>query len=309
VEIYKSPALLRAGSTIGITAPARKVDAGFVDKSAEIVKSWGVNVVLSRNLFAGSHSYLSGSDEQRLNDLQNFCDDPNIDAILCARGGYGTSRIVDRLDLSNFVKKPKWIIGFSDITSLHLRMMKENVLSIHATMPVLFPRTESASAIESVRAILFDGSAKLMATGSEHNRMGDCEGPVVGGNLSLLVDSLGTATEIDTDNKILLIEEIDEYFYKVDRMLTQLKRAGKFSRLKGLVVGYMTDIKNGELTFASSVEEVVLNAVKDYNFPVTFKFPSGHENPNIAWIEGGRARLSVLKGSSSLVFLPLTANS
>lgn len=309
MNLYKTPPLLKAGSNIAITAPARKIDASYVSKASEILQGWGLSVSVAPNIFAGTHSYLSGNDKQRLSDLQELLNDSTIDAIFCARGGYGSSRIVDQLDFTQFKNKPKWLIGFSDITSIHLKMLSEGFASIHGTMPVLFPREDSVLSLESLRNLLFEGAASLDASPSTFNKLGICEAPVIGGNLSLIVDSLGTATEAVTHDTILVIEEIDEYFYKLDRMLNQLKRAGKLKKLKGLVIGHMTDIKNGELTFAANVQEVVLNIVKDYSYPVAFQFPTGHENPNLAWLEGGVARLSVSDTGSSLRFSPLTKSS
>ncbi|HEY0739829.1 MAG TPA: LD-carboxypeptidase [Chryseosolibacter sp.] len=304
METFITPPLLLPGDKIAIVAPARKIDMALVDRSVAILQEWGLQVLLSENLSSASHSYLSGTDAQRLADFQRALNDDSIRAILCARGGYGSTRIIDSLDLSNVIRKPKWLIGFSDITSIQLLFLSERIKSIHATMPVLFSRSESVVSVESLYKLLFNGVANLSAASSQFNRPGQAEGIVVGGNLSLIADSLGTQTEITTDNRILIIEEVDEYFYKIDRMLTQLKRAGKLSRLHGLVVGHMTDVKNGELTFASRVEEVVLNAVAEYHFPVAFNFPTGHENPNLAWVQGGHATLSVSADSSELRFSP-----
>lgn len=308
VEPFRSPQLLKPGDKIAIVAPARKIDRSLIDRSVDILQEWGLQVVLSDNLFSAKHSYLSGSDEERLLDLQNALNDKSIRAVLCGRGGYGSSRIVDKLDLSAVIQQPKWLVGFSDITSLHLRFLSEHLQCIHGTMPVLFPRAESALSVESLRKLLFNGVASLSANSSAFNRIGEASGVVVGGNLSLLVDSLGTATEISTNNRILVIEEIDEYYYKVDRMMTQLKRAGKLENLAGLVVGHMTDIKNGELTFANGFEEIILNSIAEYKYPVAFKFPTGHENPNLAWIQGGFAALHVSDENSSLKFQPIREN-
>lgn len=290
------------GDKIAIVAPARKIDRNLVDRTIEILQDWGLQVVLSQNISAASHSYLSGTDAERLSDFQNAINDDSVRAILCARGGYGSTRIIDSLDLSNVIKNPKWLIGFSDITSIQLLFLSERIKSIHATMPVLFPRAESLVSVESLRKLLFSGVSHLSAAPSQFNRLGQSEGIVVGGNLSLIADSLGTQTEISTDNRILVIEEIDEFFYKIDRMLTQLKRAGKLAKLRGLVVGHMTDVKNGELTFANGVEEIVMNAVSDYSFPVAFNFPTGHENPNLAWVQGGLATLTITNSISELRF-------
>jgi muramoyltetrapeptide carboxypeptidase len=309
VENFISPPLLSQGDRIAIVAPARKVDRSLIDRSVEILQEWGLQVVISENLFSSRHTYLSGTDEERLHDLQGAINDPTIKAVLCGRGGYGSSRIIDRLDLSAILDNPKWLVGFSDITSLHMRFLSERLLCVHATMPVLFSRPESMVSVESLRKLLFNGVSSLSAQPINENRLGESQGIVVGGNLSLITDSLGTGTEISTNNRILIIEEVDEYYYKIDRMMTQLKRAGKLSNLRGLVVGHMTDIKNGELTFAGSVEEIILNAVSDYNYPVAFKFPTGHENPNLAWPQGGTATLSVSNNGALLKFLPLRSNS
>lgn len=300
--MFKTPPLLAAGDKIAIVAPARKIDRSLVERSVEILQEWGLQIVLSENLFSSKHSYLSGTNAERLSDFQNALNDQSIKAILCARGGYGSTRIVDAIDLSTMIAKPKWLIGFSDITSIQLLLLSERIKSIHATMPVLFPRPESLVSTESLRKLLFNGMAHLSADRSDYNRQGDTQGIVVGGNLSLIVDSLGTATELSTENRILIVEEVDEYFYKLDRMMTQLKRAGKLSGLRGLVVGHMTDIKNGELNFASRFEDVILEAVSEYNYPVAFNFPTGHENPNLAWVQGGEAILSVTKTDASLRF-------
>jgi muramoyltetrapeptide carboxypeptidase len=303
VELFKTPLLLNPGDKVAIVAPARKIDRSLVERSVEILQEWGLQIVLGKNLFSSKHSYLSGTDSERLSDFQNAINDNSIRAILCARGGYGSTRIVDAVDLSAMIANPKWLVGFSDITSIQLLLLAERVKSIHSTMPVLFPRAESLISTESLRKVLFNGVASLSAESSAFNREGEEQGIVVGGNLSLIVDSLGTATELSTENKILVIEEVDEFFYKVDRMMTQLKRAGKLSTLKGLVVGHMTDIKNGELNFASCFEEVILNAVSEYTYPVAFNFPTGHENPNLAWIQGGTASLKVAATEASLKFL------
>lgn len=308
VEIFKTPPLLLPGDKIALVAPARKIDRALIDKSVEILQEWGLQIVAGKNLFSTQHFYLSGTDVERAADLQQAISDDSIKAILCARGGYGSTRIIDRIDLTPMIKNPKWLIGFSDITSIQLLLLSERIKSIHATMPVLFPRTESVVSVESLRKLLFNGVANLSADSSQFNREGVVNGIVVGGNLSLIVDSLGTASEISTENKILIIEEVDEYFYKLDRMLTQLKRSGKLSILRGLAVGHMTDIKNGELTFANRFEEVVLNAVSEYGFPVGFNFPTGHENPNIAWVQGGTASFEVNRSGASLTFASFRSN-
>lgn len=296
------PELLKAGDTVGILAPARKINRSEVEYATGIFDSWGLRTVVSDNIFSEHHSYLSGSDDERLSDFQKFLDDSSINAIVSARGGYGSTRIVDRIDYSGLLKNPKWLIGFSDITAFHLKFHKLGVASIHGTMPVLFPKREAAQSVESLRKVLFTGACAMEAQPSRDNREGKVSGVVVGGNLSLIVDALGTRSEPDTNNKILILEEIDEYLYKVDRMMTQLNRTGKLKNLKALVVGHMTDIKDGELSFGENVQEIIRHAVSRYSFPVGFRFPTGHENPNIAWINGGVATLEVTELKSSLVF-------
>jgi muramoyltetrapeptide carboxypeptidase len=296
------PKLLQPGDRIAVIAPARKVSSTDITVALEILKSWNVELILGENLFTDQHSYLSASDENRLDDFQRALDDPTINAIVCARGGYGSTRIIDSLDFTKFKKNPKWITGFSDITAVHLKIATQQIQSIHGTMPVLFPKEGARVSIESLKSLLFTGNVTLNAEFNSYNRLGKSAAYVVGGNLSLLVDSIGTGNEIQTHENILVLEEIDEYFYKVDRMITQLKRSGKLKNLKGLVIGHMTEIKESTLPFKESIETIIMNAVSEYDFPVGFNFPTGHENPNCAWIHGGKAQLSVTEKGSNLSF-------
>jgi muramoyltetrapeptide carboxypeptidase len=296
------PPVLKKTDTIGIVAPGRKLDEETVNASIPIIESWGFKVKLGKNIFSAKHSYFSGTDTERLNDLQTMLDDDSLKAIICARGGYGTTRILDQLDFSLFIKKPKWICGFSDITALQLKLQTLDVKSIHSTMPVLFSKPESIASVESLRKILLGGSISLEATNDKRNITGVAQGNLIGGNLSLIVDSLGTSTEIDTKNKILVIEEVDEYLYRIDRMMVQLKRAKKLHHLSGLVVGHLTEMKDTELPFGESAEEIILHHVHDYNYPVGFNFPVGHENPNLPWIQGSSATLTVASEKSTLSF-------
>jgi len=297
------PPYLKPGDTVGITAPARKVKPEDMEGVEKLFSSWGLKTVFSKNLYSNSHNYLSGTDQERTFDLQNFLDDPSIHAIFCARGGYGTTRIVDNLSFQNLAKNPKWIIGFSDITALHLKLIRNDIESIHGTVPLLFSQSDSKNSVESLRKVLFGHGFTLNAKVDFKNVNGSVSGKLVGGNLSLVLDSLGTADEIETNDKILVIEEIDEYKYKLDRMLMQLKRAGKFDKLIGLVVGHLTSIKDGQLPFGESVEEIILQHTGDYRFPVGFNFPTGHENPNLAWINGGDSFLKITSSESILTSL------
>lgn len=296
------PQFLQLGDKVAIVAPGRKLDQASVDAAAIIMQNWGLNVLFGKNLFNSHHSYLSGTDEERLYDLQAALNDSSIKAIICARGGYGTTRILDQLDFTAFTKKPKWICGFSDITALHLKLQTLGMQSIHSTMPVLFTKEESTVSVESLRSILFGKAAALTAPPSAHNIHGDASGKVVGGNLSLIVDALGTASEISTENKILILEEVDEYVYRLDRMLVHLKRAGKLKNLSALIIGHMTDIKEGELPFGETVQQLIRYHIREYNYPVAFNFPTGHENPNMAWVQGASATLEVTIENSVLRF-------
>lgn len=296
------PDLLKPGDKVAIVSPARKLGSADVTFAANTIASWGLEVVLGKNIFSSAHSYLSGTDRERLEDLQTMIDDASVKCVICARGGYGTTRILDALNLNALSTHPKWIIGFSDITALHLKLFKDEFVSIHATMPVLFARQESASSVESLRRLLMQGESSIECGPSSFNLAGKRAGRLIGGNLSLIVDSIGTATDPDTHGKILVVEEIDEYLYKVDRMMTQLQRSGKLENLAGLIVGHMTDIKDTDLSYGMSVEEIILNAVKDYGYPVAFRLPSGHENPNLAWVHGGEADFVVSAGGASLKF-------
>jgi muramoyltetrapeptide carboxypeptidase len=295
--------LLKPGDKIGIAAPGRKVKPADIEASIEIFEAWRLQVVLAKNLYSNDHSYLAGTDSQRLSDFQSMMDDESIRAIICARGGYGSTRILDQLDFTIFQKSPKWIAGFSDITAFHLRLSKINVASIHSTMPILFSKTDSAESIESLRRILFGEPQPFLVDPYPSNRAGKATGQLIGGNLSLLVDSIGTTNELNTDGKILVIEEIGEYLYKLDRMMVHLKRTGKLNNLSGLIVGYMTDIQDTELKFGETVEEIILNHSSSFQFPIAFNFSIGHENPNMAWIHGAAAQLDVTEHNSSLRYL------
>ncbi|HYI78864.1 MAG TPA: LD-carboxypeptidase [Chryseolinea sp.] len=295
-----TPPLLKAGDKIGIAATGRKINVSNLESARNVFSSWGISAVLGANVFSNAHSYLGGSDSERLSDFQEMLDNPEIKAIACARGGYGTTRIVDALDFSSLYEHPKWIIGFSDVTALHLKLFKAGIKSIHGTMPLLFSDPQSSSSIESLKRCLFGDGNILVANSSSNNRIGKVTAPVIGGNLSLIADSVGTSSDPDTDGKILVLEEIDEYKYKIDRMLIHLKRSGKLDNLAGLVVGYMTDIKDPQLPFGETIEEIVVSKLEKANYPVAFNFPTGHENPNLAWVHGSTMTLDVATTGAQL---------
>lgn len=299
------PKFLSAGNKIGIVAPGRKVSREDMNTALQIFSNWGLKVQLSPNLYANQHSYLAASDESRLSDFQDMINDPDIAAIICARGGYGTTRILDKLDLRPLSVSPKWIVGFSDITALHLKLNVMRIQSIHATMPILFSKEDSLASVNSLRETLFGTTSVMNCDSNNNNRHGSATAEVIGGNLSMLVDSLSTSGDADFAEKILIVEEVDEYFYRIDRMFTHLLRAGKLAGLRGLVVGHFSDLKDTTPGFGQTVEEIILDKVGHFGYPVAFDFPSGHVNPNFAWISGSTMTLNVDAAGSSLT--PLSA--
>jgi muramoyltetrapeptide carboxypeptidase len=297
------PPFLTLGNTVAIIAPARKLDENVALGAKNLLESWGFQVKFGNHLFTQEHSYLSANDANRRIDFQELIEDENVQAIFCARGGYGSTRIVDQLNFDKLLSRPKWIIGFSDITSIHLKLQSIGIESIHGTMPVLFTSEEHKTSVNTLKALLFGTIPCLQAKYDDLNRMGEANAPLLGGNLSLLVDSLGTASALDTRGKILVIEEVGESFYKIDRMLVQLKRANKLSTLAGLVVGHFTDITESTLAFGESIQEIVRHHTLEYSYPIAFNFPIGHYQPNLPFIQGGLAKLSVTPQGSTLLSL------
>jgi muramoyltetrapeptide carboxypeptidase len=276
------PPYLKPGDKIGICATARKVFRLNIEEIAKIIEGWGMKVEFSKNLFGDVNQY-SGTDKERAEDLQHFLDDPEIKAILCARGGYGTLRIIDRLDFTAFKKNPKWVVGYSDITVLHSHIHTNcNIATLHATMPVNFKldlfSTESLRKALMGIAISYETENKT----SVANRPGKGEGQLVGGNLSLLYAMLHSDSDIDTNGKILFLEDLDEYLYHIDRMVLSLKRAGKFRGLKGLIVGGMSQMRDNEIPFGLDAEQIIAEHVEEYDFPVCYGFPAGHDLKNYA---------------------------
>lgn len=277
------PLYLKKGDKIGIVACARKISREEIQPAVDILKSWGLEVVLGNNLFNADNQF-SGTDNERAEDLQQMLDDSTIKAIISARGGYGTIRIIDLLDFSKFKQNPKWIIGYSDITVLHSHIHNLGFETIHATMPINFMVNKEAT--ESLRKALFGEKIEYNFESHPLNRNGKAEGQLIGGNLSLLYALSGSISDIDTKGKILFIEDLDEYLYHIDRMMINLKRSGKLKNLAGLIVGGMTDIKDNTVPFGKTAEEIILDAVKEYDYPVCFNFPAGHIDKNMALIFG-----------------------
>lgn len=287
------PPALKVNDTVAIVAPAGKPDQDLLEAGIAVLQLWGLHVRRGKNIYSQSHGYMAGTDAERLQDLQDMLNDEQISAVFCARGGYGCSRIADELDLNKCLHHPKWLIGYSDITALHLKFLKAGLASIHGEVPVHFARASYAQGVNQLKALLFGESAEIKSAVHQLQRNGFAQGNLVGGNLSLLVDALGTKTDFDSKGKVLVLEEIDEYYYKVDRMLTQLLRAGKLDNLAGLVIGQFSSMKDTKQAFNESVAEIVMHKVSPFTYPVAFNFPIGHEPFNLSWIHGARVALNV----------------
>ncbi len=284
------PPYLKKGDTIGIIACARKISREEMDPAVAILKSWGLEVVLGKNVF-NTDCQFSGTDAERAEDLQTMLNDVSIKAVISARGGYGTMRIIDKIDFTAFKKNPKWLVGYSDITVLHSHIHTLGIETLHATMPINFHK--DAEALESLHKALFGEKINYEISSHPLNRKGIAEGELVGGNLSLLYALAGSSSDIVTTGKILFIEDLDEYLYHIDRMMMNLKRSGKLSRLVGLIVGGMSDMKDNAIPFGKTAEEIILDAVKEYNYPVCFHFPAGHIDKNLALYLGRKVKLEI----------------
>ncbi|MBW4890037.1 LD-carboxypeptidase [Mucilaginibacter sp. HMF5004] len=278
------PPYLKPGDKIAITCPAKKLPKPMTDAVA-LLESWGLEVVLGETVTASFHQF-AGDDALRARDMQRFLDDNSIKAIFAARGGYGTIRIIDDLDFTDFAKNPKWLVGFSDITVLHSHIWANHALqSIHGQMPITIPDA-SATSLKTLKNALFGENIEYDFRSHSENRPGEAEGILIGGNLSLLIAMLGSASDFSYDNKILFIEDVGEYLYSTDRMLRTLKRAGKLTNLAGLMVGGFTEVKDNDIPFGQTIQQIVMEVVKDYNYPVCFDFPAGHIPDNRALILG-----------------------
>jgi muramoyltetrapeptide carboxypeptidase len=296
------PPFLRSGDTIGITCPAGFMTREKALTCIDTLREWGFRVRTGNTLGSDSDNYFSGTDGQRLDDLQAMLDDPDINAILCGRGGYGLTRIIDRIDFSNFRQAPKWIIGFSDITVLHGHIFSNyKIASMHAPMAGAFnDGGDCTPGVMSLRRVLEGDALTYTCPPHPFNRKGNTTGALVGGNLALLAHLVGSVSDIDTKGKILFLEDVGEYLYNIDRMLHQLKRSGKLDRLAGLLVGGFTEWKDTMRPFGATVDEIIRDVVKEYDYPVCFGFPVSHGIGNVALKIGVEYTLTVDSGQSSL---------
>lgn len=291
----KSPPYLKTGNTIGLVCPAGYMPFEKVQECIQALESWGYKVKIGSTIGGTSTNYFSGTDEERLFDLQEMLDDKNIHAIMCARGGYGISRIIDQVNFKRFKKNPKWVIGFSDITVLHSHIYSNyGIATLHAPMAAAFQDREYQNPyVQSLKKALEGEAANYTCAPHALNRFGKAKGELVGGNLALLSHCVGTKSDVDTKGKILFLEDIGEYLYNIDRMMNQLKRSGKLAKLEGLVIGKFTDNKDTDRPFGKNVYDIIYEWIKEFDYPVCFDFPVSHEKENYALKVGGRYMLQV----------------
>ena len=295
-----TPPYLKSGDTIAILAPAGilKGRVETINKAKLLAESWGLKVVLGKNLFKQNYHF-AGTDEERCEDFQNALDNPNIKAIWAARGGYGSVRLLDRLDFTKFKENPKWVVGYSDITAFHNHIHNLGFETLHAMMATSLeePQEQIVETIASYKKALFGETLSYSIPSSKYNRVGVVSGQLVGGNLAIVNSMLGSKSQLNTTDKILFLEEIGEYKYSIDRMLQSLKRANYFNKVKAVMIGDMSLIKKNTTKWGSSIEQLILDAIPK-NIPILFDFPAGHEADNRAMIFGRTVNLSISKGTN-----------
>jgi muramoyltetrapeptide carboxypeptidase len=286
------------GDTVALVATARKNILPNLQPAIELLESWGLKAVIGQSIGLDNHQ-LAGTDAQRAADLQAQLDKPEVKAIWCVRGGYGTVRMIDLVDFSVLVKQPKWIIGFSDVTVLHAHLHQLGLASIHGLMPVNVEKA-SPDALESLRKILFNEPLHYELPFQSENQLGTATGELIGGNLSILYSLMGSASQLDGDGKILFIEDLDEYLYHLDRMCMGLKRSGLFAQLSGVIVGTFSQMHDNEIPWGKSAYEILAEHLTPLNIPIVYHFPAGHIPDNRALAFGKKARLIVTKSGTQL---------
>jgi len=296
-----TPKRLHKKDLVGIAAPGRKITHDELQPALDVLKSWHLEVVLASNIFDIYHQF-AGSDDLRAKGFQELLDNPEVKAIICARGGYGCVRIIDKLDFSTLKQKPKWICGYSDITVFHSHIFENfGVETIHSSMPINFPNN-TKDALESFRKTLFGEKHTYRIPAHPFNRPGYSKGALSGGNLSLLYALSGTTSDIYTQGKILFIEDLEEYLYHIDRMMMQLKRSGKLQHLAGMIVGGMNNMNDNEVPFGKTAYQIIAEAVEEYDYPLCFDFPAGHIDNNNALIMGREIILNVEEDLATVSF-------
>lgn len=283
---------LKKGDTVAVISTARKVSPEELGFAITKIKSWGLNVCFGKNLFKNHHQF-SGTAQERAEDLQWALDDNNIKAVFFARGGYGSVHVVDYVDWQVFKTNPKWLIGFSDITVFHSHVHQcFKTPTLHAAMPITYPKNTNG-AIKNIRDILFGENVSYKFEGHSFNKNGTVKSVVVGGNLSILFSLLGSKSQLNTDDKILFLEDLDEYLYHIDRMMQALKRAGMLENLSGLMIGGMNGMNDNTIPFGKTAEEIIRDVVSEYTYPVAFNIPAGHINENLPLLFGEKVNFSV----------------
>jgi muramoyltetrapeptide carboxypeptidase len=299
-----TPPYLKPGDKVAIAATARKVAPSEMEVAIQTFRSWGLQVVTGPHLFGVNNQY-SGTDAERASDLQMMLDDQEVKAILCARGGYGTVRIIDQLNFSTFEQHPKWIVDYSDITVLHSHINTQlGIETLHAIMPINFPDERTQTAIESLRKALFGETLEYNIASQPLNIPGNVSGVLTGGNLSILYSLTSSASDIQTEDKVLFIEDLDEYLYHIDRMMMNLKRSGKLSGIRGLIVGGMTKMNDNTVPFGKQAEQIIAEYAQEAGIPLCFSFPAGHIADNRALILGREIQLDIDPNGVSLKFIP-----
>lgn len=297
----KIPEYLKKGDSVGIVCTARSFSSEEAETAIQLLNEWGLKAVLGKTIDCNNHQ-LGGSDEERANDFQKMLNNSNIKAIWIARGGYGTVRIIDKIDFSKFKQNPKWIIGFSDITVLHSHIHNLGIATLHAIMPFSVPKA-SVEAKETLRKALFNEEFKFEIESDYSNKTGKAEGELIGGNLSIIYSLLGSISSVNTSGKILYLEDLDEYLYHIDRMFYNLKRNGYFENLKGLIIGGMTDMHDNSIPFGYDVKQIIREITKEYDFPICFEFPAGHISDNRALKLGTKVSLEINTNKTSLKYI------
>lgn len=298
--IMKIPPYLTKGDTVGILATARKIDHEPLEPAIKLLKSWGLNVVVGKTVGLDNNQ-LAGADWQRATDFQNMVDDPTIKAIWCAKGGYGTVRMIDRIDFTHFKKKPKWFIGFSDATVLHSHINNMDIATIHGIMCVSVAHA-TPEAIETFRKSLFGEKLSYSIPAHKFNKSGKATGELVGGNLSVLFSIVGSRSEVDYKGKILFIEDLDEYLYHIDRMMMNLERNGYFKNVKGIIIGGFTKMRDNDIPWGHNALEIIQDITKEYKIPICFNFPAGHLQDNRALVFGKEISMDVTATGTKIVF-------
>jgi muramoyltetrapeptide carboxypeptidase len=294
------PPFLKAGETVALVCTARKFFPEDAKIAIDLLESWGLNVKLGATIGLDNFQ-LGGTDSQRAADFQAQLDDENVKAIWCARGGYGTVRIIDSLDFTKFKKHPKWIMGFSDVTVLHSQLNVERVASLHSIMPFTVPNAPE-EVKETLRKALFGETISYSIPSKSYDVKGTASGELVGGNISILYSLLGSKSAIDTKDKILFIEDLDEYLYHIDRMMYNLKRNGYFENVKGIIVGSMTDMHDNEIPFGQNEVQIITEIAKENRIPIAFQFPAGHQSDNRTLILGKQVDFEVTESAVVLSF-------